>query len=188
DSMFGEFVFPDFSKPDWQSVSQLQDFFLHWFNAERSKTLPTFPVDTVAMLTENEQSKDQQFAASMGSHLAQGSAFFMYLSDNAVSLASCCRLRNEISDHTFSYTLGAGGVATGSINVITINMNRLVQDGRDLLVEVKKIHCYQFAYRQLMDGYLAAGMLNVYSAGFISLDKQFLTIGKIGRASCREKV
>lgn len=186
DSMFGEFVFPDFSKPDWQSVSQLQDFFLHWFNAERSKTLLTFPVITVAMLTENEQCKDQQFAASMGSHLAQGSAFFMYLSDNADSLASCCRLRNEISDHTFSYTLGAGGVATGSINVITINMNRLVQDGRDLLVEVKKIHRYQVAYRQLMDEYLAAGMLNVYSAGFISLDKQFLTIGINGMVEAAE--
>src|SRR5690606_41597716 len=139
--MFGEFVFPDFSKPDWQSVSQLQDFFLHWFNAERSKTLLTFPVITVAMLTENGQCKDQQFAASMGSHLAQGSAFFMYLSDNADPLASCCRLRNEISDHTFSDTLGAGGVATGSDNQITINMHRLLQEVRDLLSVDKRIDC-----------------------------------------------
>lgn len=186
DSMFGEFVFPDFTKPEWTSVAQLQDFFLHWFNAERSKTLLTFPVVTVAMLTENGQCKDHPFAASIGSHLAEGSAFFMYLSDNADSLASCCRLRNEISDHTFSYTLGAGGVATGSINVITINMNRLVQDGRNLLTEVKKIHCYQVAYRQLMEGYLAAGMLNVYSAGFISLEKQFLTIGINGMVEAAE--
>lgn len=186
DSMFGEFVFPDFTKPEWKSVAELQDFFLHWFNTERSKTLLTFPVVTVAMLTENGQCKDHPFAASIGSHLAQGSAFFIYLSDNADSLASCCRLRNEISDHTFSYTLGAGGVATGSINVITINMNRLVQDKRDLLAEVKKIHCYQVAYRQLMEGYLAAGMLNVYSAGFISLEKQFLTIGINGMAEAAE--
>lgn len=186
DSMFGEFVFPDFSKPEWRSVAQLQDFFLHWFNTERSKTLLTFPVVTVAMLTENGQCKDHPFAAAISSHLAQGSAFFIYLSDNADSLASCCRLRNEISDHSFSYTLGAGGVATGSINVITINMNRLVQDGRDLLTEVNKIHCYQVAYRQLMEDYLAAGMLNVYSAGFISLDKQFLTIGINGMAEAAE--
>src|SRR5690606_9220519 len=115
---------------------------------------------------------DQSFAASIATHLAQGSAFFVYLSDNADSLASCCRLRNEITDHTFSYTLGAGGVATGSINVITINMNRLVQDGRDLLTEVRKIHAYQVAYRVLMEEYLMSGMLNVYSAGFISLEKQ----------------
>lgn len=186
DSMFGEFVFPDFTKPNWQTVAQLQEFFLTWFNSERSKTLLTFPVVTVAMLTDNGRCKDQAFAAAMGAQLAQGSAFFMYLSDNADSLASCCRLRNEISDHTFSYTLGAGGIATGSINVITINMNRLVQDGRDLLSEVSKIHRYQVAYRQLMDDYLAAGMLNVYSAGFISLDKQFLTIGINGMAEAAE--
>jgi anaerobic ribonucleoside-triphosphate reductase len=186
DSMFGTFVFPDFTKPEWKSVEALQEFFLSWFNDERSKTILTFPVVTVAMLTEKGQCKDQVFAASMASHLAQGSAFFIYQSDNADSLASCCRLRNEISDNTFSYTLGAGGVATGSINVITINMNRLIQDGRDLLSEVKKIHSYQIAYRRLMEEYLDAGMLNVYSAGFISLEKQFLTIGINGMVEAAE--
>src|SRR5690606_24993228 len=91
-----------------------------------------------------------------------------------------------ISDNTFSYTLGAGGVATGSINVITLNMNRLVQDGRDLAVEVSKIHRYQVAYRKLMERYLAAGLLTVYDAGFISLDKQFLTIGINGMVEAAE--
>lgn len=186
DSMFGTFVFPDFTKPEWKSVEALQEFFLSWFNDERSKTILTFPVVTVAMLTEKGQCKDQVFAASMASHLAQGSAFFIYQSDNADSLASCCRLRNEISDNTFSYTLGAGGVATGSINVITINMNRLIQDRRDLLSEVKKIHRYQVAYRRLMEEYQSAGMLNVYSAGFISLEKQFLTIGVNGMVEAAE--
>jgi len=186
DSMFGNFVFPDFSRANWHTVAPLQQFFMSWFNAERSKTLLTFPVVTVAMLTDKGQCKDQAFAEAIGTQLSQGSAFFMYLSDNADSLASCCRLRNEISDHTFSYTLGAGGVATGSINVITINMNRLVQDERDLLAEVKKIHCYQVAYRTLMEEYLAAGMLNVYSAGFISLEKQFLTIGINGMTEAAE--
>ena len=112
--------------------------------------------------------------------------FFIYLSDQADSLASCCRLRNEISDNTFSYTLGAGGVATGSINVITINMNRLVQDGRDLQTEIQKIQKYQVAYRKLMESYLAQGALSVYDAGFISLDKQFLTIGINGMAEAAE--
>lgn len=186
ESMFGEFVFPDFTKPDWLSVDKLQQFFTRWFNQERAKTLLTFPVVTVAMLTDNGNCKDQEFACKMAQHLADGSSFFVYLSDNADSLASCCRLRNEISDNTFSYTLGAGGVATGSINVITINMNRLVQDGRNLADEVRKIQQYQVAYRKLMDDYLAAGMLNVYDAGFISLDKQFLTIGINGMVEAAE--
>ena len=186
DAMFGDFVFPDFSKPVWESVAQLQEFFLSWFNQERSKAILTFPVVTAAMLTEDGQCKDKEFAGLLAHELADGNSFFVYLSDNPDSLASCCRLRNEIEDRTFSYTLGAGGVATGSINVITINMNRLEQDGRDLATEVDKIHRYQYAYRKLMEDYQAAGMLSVYDAGFISLDKQFLTIGINGMVEAAE--
>lgn len=186
DSMFGNFVFPDFVKPEWSSVSALQQFFLSWFNQEREKTILTFPVVTVAMLTENGHCKDQPFATEIAREMAAGNSFFIYQSDNADSLASCCRLRSEISDNTFSYSLGAGGVATGSINVITINMNRLIQDGRDLASEVSKIHKYQVAYRKLMEEYKAAGLLTVYDAGFISLDKQFLTIGINGMVEAAE--
>ena len=175
DAMFGDFVFPDFSKPNWESVAKLQNYFLRWFNAERKRAILTFPVVTVAMLTENRRCKDQAFADHIAAELAAGNSFFVYQSDNPDSLAS-----------TFSYTLGAGGVATGSINVITINMNRLVQDGRDLLSEVEKIHRYQYAYRKLMEEYLEAGMLTVYDAGFITLDKQYLTIGINGMAEAAE--
>ncbi|KGJ92532.1 anaerobic ribonucleoside-triphosphate reductase [Colwellia psychrerythraea] len=185
-SMFGDFVFPDFSKPNWQTVDQLQQFFLGWLNQEREKAVLTFPVVTAAMLTENGQCKDQEFARKLAEQKAEGNSFFIYLSDSADSLASCCRLRNEISDNTFSYTLGAGGVATGSINVITVNMNRLVQDGRDLQTEIEKIQKYQVAYRKLMEEYQAQGALSVYDAGFISLDKQFLTIGINGMAEAAE--
>jgi ribonucleoside-triphosphate reductase len=114
-SMFADFVFPDFSKPNWQSVESLQKFFLTWINKERDKSVLTFPVITAAMLTENGQCKDQQFAYDLAKEKSEGNSFFVYLSDSADSLASCCRLRNEISDNTFSFTLGAGGVATGSI-------------------------------------------------------------------------
>ncbi|STY60455.1 anaerobic ribonucleoside triphosphate reductase [Mannheimia haemolytica] len=140
--------FPDFEKPNWETTSKLQLFFMQWFNKERSKAILTFPVVTAAMLTEKGKCKDDEFANQMAKELSQGNSFFIYQSDNPDSLASCCRLRNEISDHSFSYSLGAGGVATGSINVITINMNRLVQDNRDLSEEVSKIHKYQYAYRK----------------------------------------
>ncbi|MEG9533571.1 anaerobic ribonucleoside-triphosphate reductase [Mannheimia indoligenes] len=186
EAMFGNFVFPDFEKPCWETTAKLQLFFMQWFNKERSKAILTFPVVTAAMLTEQGKCKDDEFANQMANELAQGNSFFIYQSDNPDSLASCCRLRNEISDHTFSYSLGAGGVATGSINVITINMNRLVQDKRDLSSEVSKIHKYQYAYRKLMEEYLANRMLPVYDAGFISLDKQFLTIGINGMAEAAE--
>ena len=186
EAMFGDFVFPDFTKPEWASVSRLQNYFLKWFNHERARSILTFPVVTAAMLTENGACKDRKFADEMAAELAEGNSFFVYLSDNPDSLASCCRLRNQIEDRTFSYTLGAGGVATGSINVITLNMNRLEQDGRDLAEEVAKLHRYQYAYRKLMEEYQAAGMLPVYDAGFITLDKQFLTIGINGMAEAAE--
>ena len=186
DAMFGNFVFPDFERPNWESTAKLQRFFMRWFNQERTKAILTFPVVTATMLTEQGKCKDSAFADEVAQELAEGNAFFIYQSDNPDSLASCCRLRNEIADHTFSYSLGAGGVATGSINVITINMNRLVQDGRDLAAEVSKIHQYQYAYRKLIEEYLAAGMLPVYDAGFISLDKQFLTIGINGMVEAAE--
>lgn len=186
ESMFGKFVFPDMTKPNWESVKRLQAFFMKWFNQEREKAVLTFPVVTAAMLVKEGIPVDKQFTEMCAQELSEGNSFFIYQSENADSLASCCRLRNEISDNTFSYSLGAGGVATGSINVITLNMNRLVQQGANILKEVKKVHKYQVAFRQLIDEYERAGMLPVYQSGFISLDKQFLTVGINGMAEAAE--
>lgn len=186
ESLFEGFVFPDGDKPLWGSVDQLQKFFMKWFNQEREKALLTFPVVTVAMLTENERVKSRDYAEFFAQELAQGNSFFIYLSDTPDSLASCCRLRNEISNQGFSYSLGAGGVATGSLNVITINMNRLVQQGQDLSEQVSKIHKYQVAYRKLMEDFKTAHLLPVYDAGYISFDKQYLTIGINGMVEAAE--
>ncbi len=186
DSMFGEFVFPDMTRPDWERFSRFQRFFMKWFNKERTKAVLTFPVVTAAMLTDGTKPVDSTFAEMCAEELSEGNSFFVYQSESADSLASCCRLRNEISDNTFSYSLGAGGVATGSINVITLNINRLIQQKKDLQKEVQKIHKYQVAFRKLVEEYKEAGLLPVYDAGFISLDKQFLTIGINGMVEAAE--
>ncbi len=186
DSLFGEFVFPDFDKPKYESIKTLQKYFMKWFNQERKKSVLTFPVITAAMLVDQSGPCDEEFADNCSQDLAEGNSFFIYQSTSADSLASCCRLRNEISDNTFSYSLGAGGVSTGSINVITLNMNRLVQDKRNLKTEVQKIHKYQIAYRKIMEEFHSKGMLPVYQAGYISLNKQFLTIGINGMVEAAE--
>lgn len=185
-SLFEGFFFPDGDQPNWSTVDELQKFFLQWFNAEREKALLTFPVVTVALITENGQVKSRDYAKLISGELAAGNAFFVYLSDTPDSLASCCRLRNEITTQEFSYSLGAGGVATGSLNVITLNMNRLVQQGRNLVEEVVKIQKYQVAYRELMEEFYQAGLLTVYSAGYITMDKQYLTIGINGMVEAAE--
>ncbi|WP_456423548.1 anaerobic ribonucleoside-triphosphate reductase [Lutibacter sp.] len=185
-SMFGDFVFPDMTKPKWNSVKKFQQFFMKWFNKEREKAVLTFPVVTAAMLVNEGKPVDTEFANMCAEELSEGNSFFIYQSENADSLASCCRLRSEITDNTFSYSLGAGGVATGSINVITLNMNRLIQQHNCLESEIIKIHKYQVAYRKLIEEYEQAGMLPAYNAGFITLDKQFLTIGINGMVEAAE--
>jgi len=180
ESLFGDFVFPNGDTPKFSRLKKLQEHFLTWFNEERTRSILTFPVVTAAILNEDNHAKDREFSSMLAQQISQGNSFFIYQSESADSLASCCRLRNEISDTSFSYSLGAGGVSTGSINVITLNMNRLIQDGRDLEKQIRKIHCYQVAYRAIINDMMAQKMLPVYDAGFITLDKQFLTIGVNG--------
>lgn len=187
-SLFENFVFPDGSKMEWKTLKKLQNYFMTWFNKERKRAILTFPVVTAAFLNDGKQAIDKEFKDMLTKELSEGNSFFMYLSDSADSLASCCRLRNEMSDNTFSYSLGAGGVATGSINVITLNMNRLVQKGIDLKEQIIKMQKYQIGYRKLIEDFLNAGMLSVYNAGYITLDKQFLTIGINGMVEAAESL
>lgn len=177
ESLFENFIFPDGNSPNYLNIKRLQEYFLTWFNHERTKAVLTFPVVTCAMLIQDGKPRDSDFEQMCASQLAKGNSFFIYQSDSADSLASCCRLRNAIEDNTFSYTLGAGGVATGSIGVMTLNYNRLVQDGRDLKEEIIKIQKYLYAYRKIVEEFYENGMLPVYNAGFISLHKQYVTIG-----------
>lgn len=186
DSIFGDFVFPDGSKPNWPSLNVLQQKFLKWFNHERTKTLLTFPVVTMALLTKDGDVFSEEYKHVTAEELSEGQSMFIYMSDSADSLASCCRLRNELTDNSFSYSLGAGGVSTGSINVITMNINRMIQKGYDIRDEVQKIHKYQYAYYKIIEGYYDAGLLPAYSAGFISLKKQFLTVGVNGVVEAAE--
>ena len=192
--IFKEFVFPgDWDDPieHWDSVKELQKFFMKWFNAERLKNLLTFPVETANMHTVNGQYADIEMADFFAEMWAEGASFFMYQSDSVDSLSSCCRLRNGIEDNTFSYTLGAGGIETGSKGVITMNLNRIVQDWhRDNALSfekeplsfyiesiVKRIHKYLTAFNSIIWDYKNAGLLTIFDAGFIDLDRQYLTIG-----------
>lgn len=188
EGIFGEFYFPDGTQPQWESLSWLQKKFAKWFNEERTKCILTFPVETMALLTNGEDVVDEEYADFTAEMYSKGHSFFTYMSDSPDSLSSCCRLRNEVTDNQFSYSLGAGGIATGSKSVMTLNINRLVQDavnnGYDMIEylreNVKKVHKFQTAYNELLKDYLKDGLLTVYTAGFIDMKKQYLTIGVNG--------
>ena len=196
EAMFGNFVFPDFDKPTYESLDKLQRFFMQWFNKERTRAILTYPVVTAACLTDGTQLVDKDFEDHITEELANGNSFFIFMSENAHALSSCCRLKNNVADqiNDFSYSLGAGGVATGSINVITMNLNRLIQNavenGQDVFeavrVQTQKIQKYQIAFRHLVEKYKNDKLLPVFDAGFIFLDKQFLTIGINGLVEAAE--
>ncbi|GHU99607.1 ribonucleoside-triphosphate reductase [Bacteroidia bacterium] len=194
ESLFGEFFFPDGSRPHWESLSWLQRRFMKWFNAERTRTILTFPVETMALLTENGQPKDKEYGELTAEMYAEGHSFFTYMSDNADSLSSCCRLRNEITDNGFSYTLGAGGVSTGSKSVLTININRCIQHAarkgihyQFFLEEVVDlVHKVQLAYNENLKYMHGKGMLPLFDAGYINMGRQYLTIGVNGLVEAAE--
>lgn len=179
--MFGGFYYPDGTQVDIESTYRLQVYFLRWFIQEREKELLTFPVVTAALLTDGKGGfKDNDFMHKLADEQAQGLSFFVYMSDKVDSLASCCRLRNELADNTFSYTLGAGGVVTGSARVISLNLNRIGQCGIKIDEVVDRVHKYLLAHREVLKGYIDAGLLPAYTQGFMDIDKQFLTIGVNG--------
>lgn len=193
-AIFDNFVFPDGDTPCWETTKELQKLFMRWFNKERLKNILTFPVETANMHTVNGKYADEEMADFFAEQWAEGASFFMYQSDSVDSLSSCCRLRNGIEDNTFSYTLGAGGVETGSKGVITLNLNRIVQDWKRsnamamvpqdsvTLAEyitdiVNNVHKYLTAFNSIIWDYKNAGLLTIFDAGFIDLDRQYLTIG-----------
>lgn len=194
ESLFEHFIFPDGSKPDWESLSWLQKRFMKWFNAERTRSVLTFPVETMALLTENNEPKDKDYGDFTAEMYAQGHSFFTYMSDNADSLSSCCRLRNEITDNGFSYTLGAGGVSTGSKSVLTINLSRCIQHASrngmsyEVFLEdvVDKVHKVQVAYNENLKYMQEKGMLPLFDAGYINMGRQYLTIGVNGLVEAAE--
>lgn len=195
DTMYGDFYYPDGSQPKWESLNWLQKDFLHWFNQERLKCILTFPVISVCLIYQNGEFVDKELSDFVAKEYSEGNSFFTYISDSADSLSSCCRLSSKIEKPQFNFTNGQLSEMTGSKNVITLNLNRIVQDwckeiggvptvGNQydslkfyLISILDRIYKYQTAYNECLKDLYKAHMLSVYEAGFIDMKKQYLTIG-----------
>lgn len=230
EGVFGEFRFPDGTAPKWETLSWLQKHFMNWFNEERNNYILTFPVETMALLTDGgDDFADKEYADFTAEMWAKGHSFFCYLSNSPDSLSSCCRLRNSLKDltdeehnhTTHQYSMGTASVATGSKSVMTINLNRVIQlaarryflerygitleYGKPLDTSLKfdrgelysfimddvremteKVHKYQTAFNEIIKDFLKSNMLDVYNAGFISINKQYLTVGVNGMTDAAE--
>ena len=198
ESMFGEFYYPDGSQPEWRAIDTVQRLFMDWFNKVRLKQVLTFPVETFAMVHDGTDIIDKEYKNLCAEMYAKGHSFFTYISDSADSLASCCRLRNEVSENTFSPTSGLTGVKTGSCNVISLNMNRIVQDWcmsefgeaipgvrtskldsfRTYLINIlERVYKYHIAYKTMLYEWEAAGMFASSNGGYIQIKDLFSTVG-----------
>ena len=196
-SLFGEFCYPDGTKPEWAAINVLQKMFMKFFNKLRTKQILTFPVETLAMVHDGKNIIDKEYKDFCAEMYAEGHSFFTYISDSADSLASCCRLRNELAENTFSPTSGLTGVMTGSCNVITLNINRIVQDCDkayglnrnggwkentsfliDYLVDIlQRVYKYHIAYKTMLYEQEEKGMFAACNGGYIHMSKLYSTIG-----------
>lgn len=202
-SLFGEFYYPDGTKPEWAAINVLQKMFMKFFNKLRTKQILTFPVETLAMVHDDKDIIDKEYKDFCAEMYAEGHSFFTYISDSADSLASCCRLRNELSENTFSPTSGLTGVMTGSCNVITLNINRIIQDWfnqyttplitttdfskfseenkkalKNYIISIlERVYKYHIAYKTMLYEQEEKGMFAACNGGYIHMNKLYSTIG-----------
>lgn len=200
-SLFGEFYYPDGTQPEWNAIDKLQRIFMQLLREIRLIKPLTFPVTTMALVHNGKEYLDPEYKELCAEEWAKGGSFFCYTSDNPTSLASCCRVLNEMSDNTFSSTTGMTGVMTGSCNVITLNINRIVQDWikspltpdeldsseewankfkQYLIPILQRVYKYHIAYKTMLYEMEDAKMFSDCNAGYIYMRKLYSTIGLIG--------
>ena len=195
DTMYGDFYFPDGTRPKWESLSWLQKDFMHWLNQERLKCILTFPVVSLCLIYQDHKFLDEDLYQFAAQEYSEGDSFFTYISDSADSLSSCCRLSSKISKPQFNFTNGQLSEMTGSKNVITLNLNRIIQNWcksiggiptvgnqhdslKFYLIDIlERVYKYQIAYNEILKYLHKNDLLTVYNAGFIDMKKQYLTIG-----------
>lgn len=208
ESLFGDFYYPDGSKPTWEQIDALQRIFMKLMREIRLIEPITFPVTTMALVHNNREYLDKEYKELTAEEWAKGGSFFCYTSDNPTSLASCCRVLNEMSDNTFSSTTGMTGVMTGSCNVITLNLNRIIQDWyrgwhtkedskvggstdidwpedkedlKSYIIHIlERVYKYHIAYKTMLYDLEDKGMLAASNGGYIYMNKLYSTIGIIG--------
>lgn len=207
-ALFENFYYPDGTQPEWKAIDYLQRLFMNYLNEERLNAVIAMPVETMALLSDGKDIIDKDYKDFTAEMYSKGHSFFTYISDNPNGLASCCRLRSEIQENTFSFTNGLTGIQTGSCNVITLNLNRITQDYfrtvdttyfgnsgilykditeedmegfKEYLINIlERVYKYHIAYKTMLYDIEDKGMLTSSKAGYIYMKKLYSTIGLNG--------
>lgn len=196
-SLFENFKYPDGTEPRWEAIDTLQRMFMQLHRELRLIKPLTFPVSTMALVYDNQDYLYKEYKELCAEEWAKGGSFFLYNNDNPTSLASCCRVLSEITDNTFSSTTGMAGIMTGSCNVITLNINRIVQDWYKTLPNgyvygdyqglkdyiktiLERVYKYHIAFKTMLYDLEDKGMFAASNGGYIYMKKLYSTVGIIG--------
>lgn len=201
--MYGDMVMPDGSTPNIEEVMSVQKLYAEWFVNHMTETglVFTFPVLTASILLDKETKKprDTEFVDWLTKTNAELGLINIYMSENASSLSSCCRLSNDINmlaELGYVNSFGAGGDGIGSVGVCTVNLphvallarreaERSGTDARDEFLALLPSYVADSqrvvnVRRDWVKENIAKGLLPLYNYNFMDLNSQYNTVGICG--------
>jgi len=194
--LFGEVRYPDGSKPDFETIQEIQKIFCDWFClGDPSTGLPyRFPVVTLNLRVDNQGNILDKDALEYFSQInLEKGCFNIYISSGN-KVASCCRLVNDL-DLAGCDSFGNGGLSLGSHRIVTINLARLGKIANSaeevmklLKVQLDKSRDTLLAHRALLQKRVADGFLPFFRYEVMSLQRLFSTFGVNGIYECLEEL
>jgi ribonucleoside-triphosphate reductase len=192
-SLKDDYIFPNGTNLNIELVMKIQDLFLDIMNNEMERTPITFPVTTACFsVNEENEIQDKTFLSFIAKHNKKFGFINIYCGASS-TLSSCCRLRSDKTNEYFN-SFGAGSSKIGSLGVTTINLPRLaIKFNNDVELFLKELkHLVHISAkinnvrRKLIQKRIDNGNHPLYEYGFLSLKKQYSTVGINGFNECIE--
>ena len=193
--LFGDLVYPDGSKPDFDIVEEVQKIFCDWFSkGDPVSGLPyRWPIVTLNLRTdENKNILDKKAFNYFSKINLEKGCFNIYISSGN-KIASCCRLVNDL-EMAGSDSFGNGGVSLGSHRVVTINLARIgrIAGSEKELFEIlddqmEKAKDILVTHRKLLQKRIDQGFLRFFKYDIMHMNRLFSTFGINGVYECLEQ-
>ena len=190
EDLFSTTLYPDATRPNFESISKLQKFYCDWFLEESKKQAFTFPINTATFYKTDEGDLPDASFVDYIAELNSVNGMFNIFTGPLGVLSSCCRLRNdtnELSPAGYTNSFGAGGISIGSHRVVTLNLPRIAFESEDVQAFMKQLDYNIRAAQDILDVHreiiaenIERGKLPLYTHKFMNLSKQFGTVGFIG--------
>ena len=185
--MCSEYIFPDGSVPNLDTINTLQEIYINLMNETLRTTPITFPVTTACFTVDEDKNiKDKKFLNFVAKNNIEFGFINLYFGETS-TLSSCCRLRSSVKNEYFNQ-FGAGGTKIGSLGVVTMNVPRMAiraKQDRDKFIEIltetsEMAVRINNTKRNLLKKRILTDSLPLYKLGFMSLETQYCTTGVVG--------